>query len=97
MRLYRKSSPRTGRAYDSKVVNKGDVKYYLSKGWLKQPPSQKPKKEKIRSLDDITDEEILKIKDTKGSIAKVAKAFNVTMYTVRKIRAHKWDGQKDNW
>lgn len=97
--VYRKSSPRTGRDYDVKMIEKRQLAAYLKRGYLADKPKKKPKPDKepeserpkIRGVekklfDDLTDDEKGKIARSKLSVAKLVKKYGTTSFTVRKIK-----------
>lgn len=108
--IYRKSSPRTGKDYDVKMIDERQLAAYLKRGYFAKLPKKKPKpdpepkpkpnkepesdKPKIRSIETIppsklSDEIKVKIKRARGTFKKIAGRFNVTPYTVSRIKKGK--------
>lgn len=102
--IYRKSSPRTGKDYDVKMINERQLAAYLKRGYFAKLPKKKPKEEpetppepekpKIRGVKTIppsklSDEIKAKIKRSRGTFKKIAERFGVTSYTVSRIKKGK--------
>lgn len=102
--VYRKSSPRTGRDYDVKMIEKRQLAAYLKRGYLADKPKKKPKpkpdkepeseRPKIRGVktippSELSDETKAAIKRAKGTQKTIAERFGVTPYTVGRIKSGK--------
>lgn len=98
--IYRYSSPRTGRKYDSKLIDKRQLSFYLKRGYFQTLPQEKekeedpdteaePKKEKkIKKLkiEDLSAEEKESIRLDKRSMMKLADVHNTSYHVIRKIK-----------
>lgn len=97
--IYRRSSPRTGRKYDSKLVEKRKLKFYLKRGYFRNlpvdpmEPAPEPEPEPIeedpqvkRKYEDFDEFERLSIKNDKRPMMKIAQIHNTSYHTIRKIK-----------
>lgn len=95
--IYRRSSPRTGKKYDSKLVEKRKLKFYLKRGYfrslpvdpLEPAPEPEPVEEEPqvkRKYEDFDEFERLSIKNDKRAMTQIAEIHNTTLYAVRKIK-----------
>lgn len=97
--IYRRSNPRTGKKYDSKLVEKRKLKFYLKRGYFRNLPidpmeiAPEPEPEPIeeepqgkRKYEDFDEFERLSIKNDKRAMTQIAEIHNTTLYAVRKIK-----------
>lgn len=89
--VYRRSSPRTGRVYDTRMILSRDLKFYLNAGYTKTPPK------KIEDTIDVdiippsmlNAEQIEEIREKSGSYKELADFFSVSASTVQRIKQGK--------
>ena len=95
--IYRKSSPRTGRKYDSKLIEKRQLKAYLKRGYFKEIPIEpQPHEfdtdtvEEIKSKptppSELTEDQKEDIRIAEGTQREIAEKFNVSTFTVSRLK-----------
>ena len=95
VKIYRRSSPRTGKDYDTRSILKTDLKMHLARGWIAKPPKpseapeQKLSRDEIIAPSDISDRLKEAIKNDSGPLRAIAARHNVSFNSVQKIRAGK--------
>jgi hypothetical protein len=91
VKIYRRSSPRTGKDYDTRLILKKDLKIHLAKGWMAEPfePSIKLSRDEIISPADISDRLKEAIKNDSGPLRVIAARHHVSFNSAQKIRAGK--------
>jgi hypothetical protein len=95
VKIYRRSSPRTGKDYDTRLILKKDLKMHLARGWIVKPPkpSEAPEqnlsRDEIISPADISDRLKEVIKNDSGPLRAIAARHHVSFNSAQKIRAGK--------
>ena len=95
VKIYRRSSPRTGKDYDTRSILKTDLKMHLARGWIVKPPkpSEAPEqnlsRDEIISPADISDRLKEAIKNDSGPLRAIAARHGVSFNSAQKIRAGK--------
>jgi len=95
VKIYRRSSPRTGKDYDTRLILKSDLKINLARGWIVKPPkpSEAPEqnlsRDEIISPADISDRLKEAIKEDSGPLRAIAARHHVSFNSAQKIRAGK--------
>lgn len=100
--MYRKASPRTGKTYESKHVNRKNRPKFLKAGWIDEPvftraeiatdpeeellPPKKHVTPRKTSLSELSDSQIEEISSFVGTIKDTSEKFNISVYTARKIK-----------
>lgn len=82
IRIGRKSSPRTGREFDTKWVPRKKLNHHLAAGWTKV---QKKEPAKL-SYSDFSDLEMDNINRDPRTLQELASIHNTTVYCIRKIK-----------
>ena len=91
VRVYRRSSPRTGKDFDMRLVPNKQLKQHLRAGWslrAKKPEKKEPAPiptEKL-SFSQISEEDKLKIKNDSRSMLTLAEIYNTSYHAIRKIK-----------
>lgn len=97
VRVYRPSSPRTGRKSDMRWVPQKQLKKHLAAGWklsiekVESKPvvvESKPVviEEKKLSLKDLSEDILSKIKNDNRPMLELAKIYNTSYHAIRKIK-----------
>jgi hypothetical protein len=95
VKIYRPSSPRTGKRYDTRSILKTDLKMYLARGWVIKPPKpieipkQNLSRDEIIAPSHIGDRLKEAIKKDSGPLRAIAARHHVSFNTAQKIRAGK--------
>jgi hypothetical protein len=89
VKIYRRSSPRTGKDYDTRLILKSDLKTHLAGGWAIEAPEQNISRDEIISPADISDRLKEAIKEDKGPLRAIAARHHVSFNSAQKIRAGK--------
>jgi hypothetical protein len=95
VKIYRRSSPRTGKDYDTRLILKSDLKINLARGWIVKPPKpgeapeQNLSRDEIISPADISDRLKEAIKEDSGPLRAIAARHHVSFNSAQKIRAGK--------
>ena len=89
VKIYRRSSPRTGKDYDTRLILKKDLKMHLARGWAIEVPEQKLSRDEIISPADISDRLKEAIKKDSGPLRAIAARHHVSFNSAQKIRAGK--------
>jgi hypothetical protein len=104
VKIYRRSSPRTSKDYDTRLILKTDLKIHLARGWIVKPPKpieakakvspvaepeQKLSRDEIISPADISDRLKEAIKKDSGPLRAIAARHHVSFNSAQKIRAGK--------
>jgi hypothetical protein len=95
VKIYRRSSPRTGKDYDTRLILKTDLKINLARGWTIKPPKpievpeQNLSRDEIIAPSDISDRLKEAIKEDKGPLRAIAARHHVSFNSAQKIRAGK--------
>ena len=95
VKIYRRSSPRTGKDYDTRLILKSDLKINLARGWAIEPPKpveapeQNLSRDEIIAPSDISDRLKEAIKEDKGPLRAIAARHHVSFNSAQKIRAGK--------
>jgi len=100
VKIYRRSSPRTGKDYDTRLILKTDLKINLARGWVIEPPKPlivksrksptiKLSRNEIISPADISDQLKEAIKNDIGPLRAIAARHHVSFNSAQKIRAGK--------
>lgn len=100
--MYRKASPRTGKTYESKHVNRKNRPKFLKAGWIYEPvftraeiatypeeellAPEKTVRPKTIPFSELSDSQIEEIKGFVGTIKDTSEKFNISIYTARKIK-----------
>ena len=95
VKIYRRSSPRTGKDYDTRLILKSDLKINLARGWAIKPPKpievpeQNLSRDEIIAPSDISDRLKEAIKEDSGPLRAIAARHHVSFNSAQKIRAGK--------
>jgi len=89
VKIYRRSSPRTGKDYDTRLILKSDLKVNLARGWAIEVPEQNLSRDEIISPADISDRLKEAIKEDSGPLRAIAARHHVSFNSAQKIRAGK--------
>jgi hypothetical protein len=92
VRVYRKSSPRTGRQYDFRMILAQDIRYYKNRGWKLEMPKPKDDDEDDDELippSMLNKAQIEEIRNDPLPQRKLAKKYNISTFTAHKIKAGK--------
>lgn len=88
--VYRKSSARTGREYDERMILVDQMPYYLKRGWYEGiPGGLDTLKNDYIQPSELTPLLKSKIQEANGKLRAIAKKFNVSYATAQKIRSGK--------
>jgi hypothetical protein len=90
--IYRKSSPRSGKLFDERLISLDQLGFHLKRGWSQKVPETNDSTElesEYITPSSVTEKLKIKIKASKGTVREIAKKFNVSYTTAQKIRAGK--------
>jgi hypothetical protein len=88
IRIYRKSSPRTGREYDVRSILAKNLKKHLAAGWSIDPPEDDADADLIPPS-MLNQNQIEEIRNAPGTQRSIAAKYCVSSFTVHKIKAGK--------
>jgi hypothetical protein len=94
IKVYRRSSPRTGRAFDTLMILSSKKRHYLAAGYTLDPPDKTPEYTLPEEMDYIplsmlNAEQIEEIRNAEGTQKQISKKFHISTFTTHKIKSGK--------
>jgi hypothetical protein len=88
IKVYRRSSPRTGRPYDSMMILRKNKSQYLAAGYTLIPPDEDiPEEPDYIPPSMLSSEQIEEIRNAPGTQKQVAARYHISTFTCHKIKS----------